>query len=461
MSLRFRFLLSFALVIAVLLLGISLFMRSNAQSEVHAYLFRGGLVGIEDLVTDLETYYQEHGTLEGAEILLENQNVQIPVGQGLGRQGQGNNPTGGSRGLSVAQTNGEIVLGAGVIEKLTLSTDELENAIRLVNNKQTVGYLYSQTGFYMPDKSLEEEILTRLDVALRNAALISGSLAFILSLLLAYFLSRPPRQLTAAAVNMAQGDLSQRVATKGPQEITSLGKAFNHMAASLEQAESTRKAMTADIAHELRTPLAVQRANLEAFQDGIYELTPEGLTPLLEQNRLLTRLVEDLRTLALAEAGQLVLQCTTSDLGALCVGLANRFQAQADQQNTAIRNNIQTNCAPIMIDQLRIEQILTNLFQNALRYTSTGGTIELCMFCEDNFQSISVHDSGPGIPKDALPHLFERFYRTDIARSREQGGTGLGLAIARQLAEAHGGSLTAENHLEGGAIFTLRLPTAN
>jgi len=237
-----------------------------------------------------------------------------------------------------------------------------------------------------------------------------------------------------------------------------LGKAFNHMAASLEQTEASRKAMTADIAHELRTPLAVQRANLEAFQDGIYELSPEGITPLLEQNQLLTRLVEDLRTLALAEAGQLDLQQTPSDLGALCSGIINRFQAQALQQSTTIRNVLPRHCVPVMIDQLRIEQILTNLLQNALRYTPTDGTIQLHMICGEKYQAISIHDSGPGIPEDALPQIFERFYRTDAARSREQGGTGLGLAIARQLAEAHGGTLTTANHPEGGAIFTLHLP---
>jgi signal transduction histidine kinase len=460
MSLRFRFLLSFALVIAVLLLGISLFMRSNAQTEVHAYLFRGGLVGIEDLVTDLEIYYQEHGTWEGADILLENQNVQIPAGQGQGRQGQGNTQTGGSRGLSVAQMDGAIVLGAGKTESLILTSLDLEDAIPLVNNKQTIGYLYSQTGFYMPDQSLEEDILARLDSALRSAALISGSVALILAMLLAYFLSRPLQQLTVAAVNMAEGDLSQRVETKGPQELSSLGKAFNQMASSLEQTETSRKAMTADIAHELRTPLAVQRANLEAFQDGIYELSPEGITPLLEQNRLLTRLVEDLRTLALAEGGQLALKKTPNYLGTLCTGITNRFQAQALQKNTAMRILLPEHCAPVMIDQLRVEQILTNLMQNALRYTPAGGTIQLHMTCENNFQAISIHDSGPGIPEDALPHLFERFYRTDAARSREQGGTGLGLAIARQLAEAHGGNLTAANHPEGGAIFTLQIPVS-
>ncbi len=460
MSLRLRFLLSFSLVIAVLLFGISVSMRSNAQTEVHAYLFRGGLIGVEDLVNDLEAYYQAEGTWLGAETLLENQNAQLPVGQGPGRQGQSNNSTGGSRGLSVAEPDGNIVLGAGQFDQLILTSTELENAIPLVINKQKVGYLYSQTGFYMPDQSLEKDILARLDSALRSSALISGSVALILAFLLAYLLSRPLQQLTVAATSMAAGDLSQRVETNGPKELASLGKAFNQMAVSIEQTEATRKAMTADIAHELRTPLAVQRANLEAFQDGIYQLTPESLTLLLDQNQLLTRLVEDLRTLALAEAGQLELHCSPGTLSGLCSGIARRFQAQATQKNIAIQNSLPDECPHVSIDQLRIEQILTNLMQNALRYTPDGGSIHLHMICEEKFQSVSIHNSGPGIPDEALPRLFERFYRADAARSREQGGTGLGLAIARQLAEAHGGSLNAANHPTGGAVFTLTLPVS-
>jgi signal transduction histidine kinase len=464
MSLRVRFLLSFALVIAVLLLGVSLFMRSSTQAEVHAYLFRGGLVGVEDLVTDLEDFYQANGTWQGAETLLESQTPQTPVGtqagqgQGPGRQGQGSNQAGGTRGLSVALPDGTIAAGAGLGEQLTLNAADLANAIPLEVNNQTVGYLYSHTGFYMPDQGFEQDLLARLDSALRNAALISGAVALALALLLAYFLSRPIRQLTGAAARMAEGDLSQRVETKGPQELASLGQAFNHMASSLEQAESSRKAMTADIAHELRTPLAVQRASLEALQDGIYDFKPENLTPLLEQNRLLTRLVEDLRTLALAEAGQLDLQRTPSDLAGLCAGLASRFQASADQRNIAIRINLTSECPPVMIDQQRIEQILTNLLQNALRHTPTGGVIQISLTSQMRQQCIQVQDSGPGIPEDALPHIFERFYRADSARSRPEGGTGLGLSIARQLAEAHGGSLMAANHPNGGAVFTLCLP---
>jgi two-component system sensor histidine kinase BaeS len=260
---------------------------------------------------------------------------------------------------------------------------------------------------------------------------------------------------------MAQGDLSQRVAVKGNDELAELGRTFNFMAGSLEQAEESRKAMTADIAHELRTPLAVQRANLEALQDGIYSLTPDNLQPVLEQNRLLARLVDDLRTLALADAGQLTLERAPTDLIGLLQGVVERFQPQASGRGVQLVLELATTHLPLLnLDAIRIEQILTNLLSNGLRYTPQGSTIWIGVEGKGPEAAVTVRDSGPGIPEESLPFVFERFYRVDKARARAEGGSGLGLAIARQLARAHGGELTAANHPEGGAVFMLRLPVA-
>jgi signal transduction histidine kinase len=274
------------------------------------------------------------------------------------------------------------------------------------------------------------------------------------------------------------------VRASGNDELAELGRSFNSMADSLQQAEDSRRALTADIAHELRTPLAVQRANLEALQDGVYPLTPENLTPVLEQNLLLTRLVDDLRTLALADAGQLTLERTPTDVTALVQRVVERFQSQASarridlgfdpgQERKRTMGDINIAATPPLsldIDPQRIEQILSNLLSNSLRYTPDGGRITvhiapvqasrdlLTVTGAPGGVQISVHDSGPGIPPEALPHVFERFYRVDRSRSRSEGGSGLGLAIARQLAEAHGGSLIAGNHPQGGAVFSLSLP---
>lgn len=220
--------------------------------------------------------------------------------------------------------------------------------------------------------------------------------------------------------------------------------------------------MTADIAHELRNPLAVQRANLEALQDGVYPLTAESLAPVIEQNQLLTRLVDDLRTLALADAGQIELKRTPTDLSALVERVMERFQPQAHTQQ--VRLSFIPPAVPIptlSADPIRLEQVLTNLLSNAFRYTPPGGHIDLALATQDGMLRLSVHDSGPGIPEDALPYIFERFYRADKSRARAEGGSGLGLTIARQLARLHGGDLTASNHSAGGALFTLILPVTS
>jgi len=243
--------------------------------------------------------------------------------------------------------------------------------------------------------------------------------------------------------------------------VAVLGRSFNQMAESLQQAQASRRAMTADIAHELRTPLSVQRAHLEAIQDGVYPLTVENLAPILEQNYLLTRLVEDLRTLALAEAGQLTLERKPTDFVELVQRNVERFAPQAAAHQVAI--SLEGTAALsekliLSLDSARVEQILGNLLTNALRYTQSGGRIGLTLHREEHQVRLEVLDSGPGIPEESLPHIFERFYRADRSRSRSEGGSGLGLSIARQLAQAHGGALTAENAKDGGALFILTLP---
>jgi signal transduction histidine kinase len=301
-----------------------------------------------------------------------------------------------------------------------------------------------------------------LSQAALTAGLAAGGLSLLLAFLLAFNLLRPVRELTQAAARLGQGDLAQRVPVRGNDELTILGRSFNKMADSLQAATRSRQALTADIAHELRNPLAVQRANLEALQDGVYPLTPENLQPILEQNMLLSRLVDDLHTLALADAGQLKLERIPVDLRLLVERVGERFRPQASSQKITLNQHVPADAlaaeAGPLLDPLRIEQILSNLFSNALRYTPEGGQIEISLVFRPDLAEMTVRDSGPGIPAEALPYIFDRFYRADRSRSRMDGGTGLGLAIARQLAEAHGGSLTAANHPQGGAVFTLRLP---
>lgn len=455
---RLRLILSFLLIAIISVGSVVLIARLTTAQQVRAYMFRGGMVGVEALVNSLEDYYRIHRSWEGVEEVLS----EVHPGQGR----RAGNPMSG-QGMMAGMMNQRLRLvdadGNLVADTLNpnpsgqLSPEDLIYAIPLQVSKHTVGYLITEGGMVFSPGD-EANLLSRLNRVVGISGLIAVSFSLALALLLSHQLIKPIRALTQAASRLARGDLTQRVEARGEDELSLLARTFNHMADSLQKAEASRRAMTADIAHELRNPLAVQQAHLEAILDGIYPATPETITPILEQNRLLNRLVEDLRTLALADAGQLSLEKTPTDLRELIERVADRFRPQATGQEIDIRVSVPQICPCVPVDAGRMEQILGNLLSNALRFTPKGGRIEINLECTPQSLHLSVHDSGPGVPEDALPHLFERFYRADRGRSREEGGSGLGLAIARQLARAHGGDLTANNHPLGGAIFTLSLP---
>jgi two-component system OmpR family sensor kinase/two-component system sensor histidine kinase BaeS len=412
------------------------------------------MVGAQDLAGALEAYYARSHSWQGV------QEVLAVTGRGHGF-GMGNSGMAGmmNQRLRLADAQGRLVADTqGGVTGAILNPDDLGKAIPLQVKGQTVGYLLPENGMAF-NPSDEVFLAGRISRAALSAGLIAAGLSLVLAWLLSYRLLRPVNALTRASGKMSQGDLTQRVEVHGADELALLGKTFNRMAESLQRAEESRQAMTADIAHELRNPLAVQRASLEALQDGVYPLTPENLAPILEQNKLLSHLVDDLRTLALADSGQLKLEIVPTDLSALIQGVVERFAPQAAMQQVELSLYPSKSPIPaVTLDPLRVQQILGNLLSNALRYTPAQGRVEIQLSQPGPAVEITVHDSGSGIPSDALPHIFERFYRADKSRSRAEGGTGLGLAIARQLAQAHGGSLTAGNPPEGGALFTLTLP---
>ncbi len=454
---RLRLMLSFVLVMLVSIASVVIATRYTAANEVRNFMYGGGMARLDSITQDLQDYYRTHHTWQGASTLLT-----VPGhGQGAGPGGMmGQGAMGMMGNLQLADADGRLVADtANANPSGTLSASELKNAITLKVDGKTVGYLLPQpaAGFTAGD---ETALVNRLNRGALIAGLLAGGFSLLLALLLAQRLLRPVQDLTQAAHAMAQGDLSQRVTAGGDGELATLGEAFNHMASSLQQAEESRRAITADIAHELRNPLAVQRATLEALQDGVYPLTPDNLAPILEQNQLLTRLVEDLRTLALAETGQLNLECLPTDYPVLIRGVMARFLPQAAAQQVKLNFTADgSGDFPILqVDPTRVEQIVSNLISNALRHTPAGGEINLRLDLQAGSARLRVQDTGPGIPDGSLERIFERFYRIDRSRSRSEGGTGLGLAIARQLAEAHQGSLKAANQPQGGAEFTLSIP---
>lgn len=448
---RVRLILSFIIVIVITILSMIVIVRTTTAREVNTFMMRGGMAGVDEIASSLEEYYSDNRTWDGAQRSVLGMSSMMG-GQGRGMHG------GIDQRLVLADSSGAIVFDtANPAASSTLSPEELGRAIPLYSSGQVAGYLLAEGGMNAIP-GVQTNLLTRLNRAALVAAGIAGAISLVLALMLSYTLLRPIHDLTKAASSLETGDLSHRVPVRGSDELATLGRGFNRMADSLQQSEESRRAMTADIAHELRNPLAVQRAQLEALQDGIYPLTAENLAPLLEQNNLLNRLVEDLRTLALADAGQLELEKTSVDLKTLVDRVVEQFQQQAAARRITLSIEPTGDQPRPFADPTRIEQILGNLLGNALRYTPEGGLITVGIAVRPVAAQVTVRDSGTGLPAGTLERVFERFFRADKSRSRDEGGTGLGLAIARQLARAHGGDLTAANHPQGGAVFTLSLP---
>ena len=267
----------------------------------------------------------------------------------------------------------------------------------------------------------------------------------------------PLAEMMAAADAVAAGDLSARVGERGRGDMARLARRFNRMTAELERAEQARRNLTADVAHELRTPLQIIQGNLEGALDGVYEPTPEHLRATLDETRRLGRLVGDLQTLSLAEAGQLPLYPREVDAADLLDDVATRFIGQAAEQGVLLKVHAAEPLA-LTVDPDRLEQVLSNLTANALRHTPAGGTVTLAARAAAGGVELSVADTGEGIDPADLPYVFDRFWRGDRARGRAGGHSGLGLAIARQLVRAHGGTIRADSAPGAGSTFTITLP---
>jgi len=461
---RTRLILAFILVIVLALGTVLIVANLSAETQVQGYLRRFGMGGETDLMQSLADYYRQHKSWAGVEAVLSHENEQAGgQGQGQGRgsgAGQGSSQAGGMLSQNVVADSDGVIVYAPDPARIgqTLSQSELQSAQAVDVDGQVVGYLLTPGSAGGLPANFTSQLLARVRNATLLAALISGVVALILALVLANQVTKPVKVLTQSAERIAQGDLSQQIDVKGPPEVVTLGRTLNSMAESLQRSEKNRRALTADIAHELRTPLAVQQANLEALEDGVYPLSQESLKPLREQNELLIRLVEDLRTLSLADAGELELHKRSVDLLELTHLTAKSFEPALAKNAITLQVRSIDELPKINADPDRIQQILHNLLQNALRYTPAGKSIEIELQSEGKEIRLDVRDHGDGIPPEALDLIFERFYRAESSREHASGSTGLGLAIARKIAEAHGGTLTVSNHPLGGAIFTLRLP---
>lgn len=325
-----------------------------------------------------------------------------------------------------------------------------------------VGTIYDinrfAAGERFPRPSPESFFLRNVNQATVLAALIAGLLALALGFLLSRALTRPLRELTSATEEMSAGQLGGQVNVYSRDEIGKLASSFNQMSSELAKASRLRKQMTADIAHDLRTPLTVLRGYTEGLRDGSIKGREDLYELLHHEVAHLQRLVEDLRTLSLADAGELPLQRRAVDPRALLERAGLAHVVLANQKNVDLRVDAPETLPSVVVDLERMTQVLNNLVTNALRFTSEGH-ITLSATAHSSFVTLQVADTGIGIAGDELHYVFDRFYRVDRARSRDgQAQSGLGLAIAKAIVEAHDGTIQAESTPGKGSRFSIRLP---
>jgi len=405
-----------------------------------------------ELVTQLAKHYQERQTWDGVE-----QSLNSFDGEHFGSRE--------NRQLffSIADAKGKIVVaGFNRHAGETISADELESGAEIQVGNETVGVLLLNAA---PNRNpLEDEFLRRVNGSIFLGAVSTIILALILGALLSRTITRPIRELTAATREMASGNFGQQAPVRSRDEIGELATSFNKMSDDLARSFNLRKQMTADIAHELRTPLSLIIGHAEAVHDGVLPPTHENFEIIREEAERLERLVNDLRILSLADAGELSVDLQPVDVNQLLSDIHAHYAISFNQKRVAL----DLDAAPVILqahlDPSRFGQVLKNILDNALRYTPEGGRVAVVTKQIENEIEISIEDSGPGVAPAEAQHLFDRFYRADSSRAREEGdanGSGLGLAIAKSIVEMHKGKIWAECEAGQGLRVTVRLPLVN
>lgn len=446
--------ISTKLIIAFLSIGIIsvtiIFVtaRWNTRQEFISFLADQNQSAI---YTNLVNYYQQNGSWEGVGNYFGVR--QMPgMGMGQGPRSDMMQP------FMLADPNGYVIIPSGKFKTGDrLPENELELGAPITQNGRIVGILIP-TRQQFQGSPRELEFIERTNRILIYSALIGAVIALFLGIFLSRTITRPIRELTRATHAISEGDLSQRVTVRTNDELGELGNAFNKMSAELSRSVNARKQMTADIAHELRTPLSLILGHAEAVHDGVLPPTKENFEIIREEAARLENLVNDLRTLSLADAGELSIVPQTIEPGGLLQEVASLFQYQTQKKNIALELDIASPLPPLEVDPGRMTQVLTNILDNATRHTPEGGRIILSAKPAGDMVELAVQDSGPGLPEEETERIFERFYRADASRGRDDGGSGLGLAIAKSIVQAHNGQLSAESEPGKGLRISILLP---
>ena len=442
-SLAIKLVLAF---LAVSLAGIALIGLLASNASAHEF---GRFVNTErptTLAASLTNYYAAHSGWNGVETIIQNNNS--------------TSATDPIRPLVLVDNHDNVVFSTDIqFQNQKPSADQIAFGVPIWANGQIVGLLIPT----FPPRGAAPRPPANDYIARINQDLLAGALgAVALSLLLGLFfsstLTRPLKELINATRDVAQGNLEREVPVRSKDELGELTKSFNKMSAQLKQSRDLRRNMTADIAHELRTPLSIILGHTEALSENKLAPSPETFDIIYDEAKRLSLLIEDLRTLSLSEAGELTLTLQPVSPSDLIDRVSGAYLPKARSLNISLEAEADANLPDINADSYRVTQVLANLLDNALRYTPSGGRLKLSAQSVPDGIKFCVQDSGPGISEVDLPHIFDRFYRGDKSRNRQDGGSGLGLAISKSIIEAHNGRIWAESAVGEGASIIFVIP---
>jgi signal transduction histidine kinase len=442
-SITLKLVLAFITVSLLSTVLVVLFTRWRSGEEFRSFLLDQNRPGIE---TALSNYYVVHGSWQG---ITDSQFfVQVPPPR----------PQFDRHPFTLVDDAGYVVFaGEGYQAGSFVPSGALAGGIPIDANGKPVGtLLISRTGF--PVGPPGSSFLDRINRQIFLAGLLALALALLLAVILSRTLTRPIRELTAATQVVSEGKLSQPVPVRSRDELGQLANSFNRMSSDLARSLNVRRQMTADIAHELRTPISIILGHAEAVHDGVLPASAETFEIVREEAGRLEHLVDDLRILSMADAGELKLNLRSYSAQELLGDVQKIYSHQARQKKISMLVKAAPDLPEIQVDPERMKQVLSNIVDNALRYTPENGRIHLTAERAGDGVEIRVQDSGPGVPADELERIFERFYRTETSRARNEGGSGLGFAIARSLVEKHGGRIRAESAPGEGLTVVIRLP---
>lgn len=407
---------------------------SLAIGNAHLAMTNGALAG----------YYEREGTWAGVEPLLASPLI---TGNGF-------------HDVVLASPDGRVLAATdSTLRGDTLGAGALADGFRIVVGTDTVGVAVAGTAIGALSPA-QERSLSALASGILTAGVAAAAVALALGLLLLHRITRPIRYLAEATEDVSAGQLDRHVEWPAKDAIGRLADAFNAMTARLARSEQLRKQMVADIAHELRNPVAVIRADLQAMMDGIYAMDESRVRSLQEEAALLTRLIDDLRTLSLADAGELTLRPRAVDLTTLVRRGTESQRRELERKGVSLDVDLPADDVPAWVDPERVEQVLMDLLRDARQHTADGGTVRVSLRSRDGVADIVVADNGSGIPDEILPHVFDRFWRGENGESGSETRSGLGLPIARRLVEAHGGTIRLDSTPGEGTTVRISLPTA-